>query len=331
MIEGLQLNGFKSFINQQLDINNLTLLTGLNSSGKSSVIQAIRILGNLASGFRDPLLAGYGGEQELKNIYTKGSFSLKAIFNDKEEKRTIEYISGSTPVDKYDSTFPKVIYVSADRFGPMVSIPILSDFELGNKGENILNTIDHYSEIELDTLLRHPQSEGETFLFNLRAWLGTISPGVHFDYELIRKASSSYSTFNGHRAMNVGFGLSYTLPVIVALFLGTLEKNSIVMIENPEAHLHPKGQTELSKLIALAVEAGANVIIETHSDHIFDGLRVFAKKNKGFASNISTYWFELDADRNSVAERVEIDDNGRVNSWPQGMFDQFEINASELL
>lgn len=131
--------------------------------------------------------------------------------------------------------------------------------------------------------------------------------------------------------MNVGFGLSYALPIIVALFLGTIEPNTIVLIENPEAHLHPKGQTELAKLIALSVEAGAQVIVETHSDHLFDGLRVYAKNNKGFAKRISTYWFELDLHKNSLVESVVIDDNGRLDKWPQGMFDQFEINASELL
>lgn len=52
----------------------------------------------------------------------------------------------------------------------------------------------------------------------------------------------------------------------------------MVLIENPEAHLHPRGQYEMSRLICLCVEAGAKVLVETHSDHLFDGVRIFAKK-----------------------------------------------------
>lgn len=329
MISTLYLQGFKSFVDQLIDLNQLTVLTGLNSSGKSSVIQAIRMLENVAKG-RNPLLEGHGTHQELKNNNVRDGFSLTATFDD-FAKSSISYESEQSAIHNSIERFPQVLYVSADRFGPLVSIPISEDFYLGTKGENVLNTIDHYANFSLSQKLIHPNSEGETFLFNIRAWLGTISPGVHFDYEIIRKASSSFSTFNGHRAMNVGFGLSYALPVIVALFLSTIQKDTILLIENPEAHLHPKGQTELAKLIALCAQAGAQIVIETHSDHIFDGLRVFAKNNKGFAHKVNTYWFELDTDKNSRVETANMDDNGRVDNWPIGMFDQFEINASELL
>lgn len=330
MINLLEISGFKSFISQRININSLTVLTGLNSSGKSSIIQAIRIIGNVAKGDKNPLLDGHGSIQELKNIYYPGEDFEFGIYYGDEGK--IEYSSGQyEPMLKISPRFPEVIYVSADRFGPMVSIPIFTDNTLGQNGENVLNCIRCYSEKELDNKLRHENSEGDTFLYNLRGWLGTISPGVRFDFEIIDKNDSSYSHFNGHRAMNVGFGLSYTLPIIVALFIGTLEPNTIVLIENPEAHLHPRGQTELAKLIALSVQSGAQVVIETHSDHIFDGLRVFAKKNKGFAKKVNTYWFELDQQKNTIVESTILDDNGRLNKWPKGMFDQFEINASELL
>ncbi len=102
-------------------------------------------------------------------------------------------------------------------------------------------------------------------------------------------------------------------------------------MENPEAHLHPKGQTELARLICLAVEAGAQAVVETHSDHLFDGIRIYAKQHHGFAQKVSTHWFELDNEKLTTVESPKLFDDGSLSQWPNGMFDQFGINAGELL
>lgn len=330
MIDLIEINGFKSFVSQSININSLTILTGLNSSGKSSVIQALRIIDRVAKHEKDPLLEGHGTVEELKSPYSDNGIFIEVHCAHNNLKGSLIYHSEKETVNTVDY-FPEIIYISADRFGPQTSIPIVTNHKIGSKGENILNCIHHYYYEAVNEIMKHEKSEGDTFNFNLEAWLGAISPGIKFNYEIQKMSDSSYSLFNNHRAMNVGFGLSYTLPIIVALFVGTIEPNTIVLIENPEAHLHPRGQTELARLIALSVKAGAQVIVETHSDHLFDGIRVCAKKNKGFAEKVSTYWFELDEQKNTKVERAVLDDNGRIDYWPKGMFDQFEINASELL
>ena len=246
--------------------------------------------------------------------------SYKICYSPSEENRLLD------STNKY----PELIYISAERFGSLVSIPLSSDNSLGNKGENVIKCIELHREDILNDLLIHPNSEGDNFFYNLRAWLGTITPGVKFDYGIIKEADTSFSLFNEHRAKNVGFGLSYTLPVIVALFLGSLKNDTVVVLENPEAHLHPKGQTELGKLIAATAHTGCQVVVETHSDHLFDGVRIYAKNNKGFAEKVLTHWFEQNKGISKVTSIV-IDNYGRIRKWPQGMFDQFETNASELL
>lgn len=327
MITTLSLNGFKSFISGQLQLNELTILTGLNSSGKSSVIQALRILERVAMQKENPLLKGHGALEELKNPYV-GALELIAQFTADGKQKTAIYKEN---ISISEQAFPEIIYVSADRFGPQTSIPIENNFKMGPKGENIVKCIDYYDYEILHPILIHENSQGSSFKFNLEAWLGAISPGVEFSHEIFKQADSSYTLFNNHRAANVGFGLSYTLPVIVALFLGTLIPNSIVLLENPEAHLHPKGQTELARLIALTVQAGSQVVVETHSDHLFDGIRIFSKNHEEFAEKVNVYWFELDNKKNTIVEQTKIAKYGRLDHWPKGMFDQFEVNASELL
>lgn len=330
MIKEITIRGFKSFFDEAIKIAPLTVLAGLNSSGKSSVIQAIRILGNFSNGFPNPLLEGHGSIEELQNQYVKELFSLEAIYDGLDSgENSIRYSADGD--GQYADGYPNLIYVSADRFGPQTSIPISSDYKLGERGENVLYCVEHYWDTLLDPILIHEKSQGETFEYNLEAWLGSISPGVRFKRNILKETDSSYSLFNDHRAKNVGFGLSYTLPIIVALFMGTIEKRTTVLIENPEAHLHPKGQTELARLICLAVEAGAQVIVETHSDHLFDGIRIYAKQHKGFAQKVCLNWFELDEDKLTTVDSPELQDDGRLNEWPAGMFDQFGINASELL
>lgn len=327
MITSLSLNGFKSFASGQLQLNDLTILTGLNSSGKSSVIQALRILERVAMQKKNPLLKGHGGVEELKNPYAE-ALELVAHFKVAGIQKKAIYKENTS---ESDEGFPEIIYVSADRFGPQTSIPIENDYKMGVKGENIVKCIDYYDYQSLNPILIHENSQGSSFKFNLEAWLGAISPGVEFSHEIFKQADSSYTLFNNHRAANVGFGLSYTLPIIVSLFLGTLIPNSIVLLENPEAHLHPKGQTELARLIALSVQAGSQVLVETHSDHLFDGIRIFSKNHEEFAEKVNIYWLELDNKKNTVVEQTKIVNYGRLEHWPKGMFDQFEVNASELL
>ncbi len=326
MINQLIIKGFKSFVDKSINFNQLNVLTGLNSSGKSSVIQALQILNKYSRHFENPLIEGHGDYKELQNPFSPLPFSINARYC---EDHMICY-SPLTKNNIYADDFPDLIVISADRYGPLVSIPLLSDCELGPKGENVIKCIEMHENDILDELVIHPCSEGDTFLYNLRAWLGTISPGVQFDYNIIDKADTSFSLFNGYRAKNVGFGLSYTLPIIVALFLGAIKKNTLVILENPEAHLHPRGQTEMGKLIASVAHSGCQVIVETHSDHLFDGIRIYAKKNKGFADKVLTHWFEQDKGISNVTS-IKMDNYGRIKEWPEGMFDQFEINASDLL
>ncbi|UMB60849.1 DUF3696 domain-containing protein [Lutibacter sp. A80] len=326
MIGSITLKGFKSFLYNTINFGGLTVLTGLNSSGKSSVIQAV-LMGEQAIQKGESLLEGFGDFSELKNQYSK-KLEITAEFGGNEcvTINEDEIILTGKP----DFTCS---YISADRFGPRTSIPLIygNNYHIGNQGDNITKVIEHFENEIIPSSVKHKNSQGDTFYYNLEAWLGIISPNTKFKSVINKKSDTSYITFNEHRSKNVGFGLSYTLPVIAALLLGAISGKTVI-IENPEAHLHPKGQTELARLISLVVEAGSQVIIETHSDHIFDGIRIFAKENESsFNEKIKTYWFELDEKGNTDIQEAIIDENGRLKECPDGLFDQFEINSRQLL
>jgi predicted ATPase len=334
MINSITLNSFKSFLYRELLLENLTVLTGLNSSGKSSVIQSILILEKAFRNEKNLLLDGHGTESDLKNKHSKGNIELKIEIDKKE------YLVSFPKTDEtFDSIiFPNVWYVSANRFGAQLSIPISNDPELKNKigrnGENVLQCIEYFTvvnPISLDKQIIHPNTESYILLDNIREWLKVISPNVEFKYEVNNNTDTSSATYDGYRATNVGFGLSYILPVITALLASTLTPNNLVIIENPEAHLHPKGQSELAKLICLCAQLGTQVIVETHSDHIFSGIRLFIKEHTEFSEKSLFHWFELDEHRNTDVTSIIVDKDGRLKDWPKGFFDQFELDYSKLI
>ncbi len=336
MITELKLVGFKSFLYRTIKLNKLTLLTGLNSSGKSSIIQALLMLEKAYKYESNILLDGHGSLEEMKNIFYKDPIELSVTDNENEFAIKIPGKDKSyEAVNTGDFTYPEITYISANRFGPKNSIPIFNDehskTRIGPNGENCIQCIKTLADQPLDNRLRNEFSEGETLLYNIRGWLNVISPNIKFDYDVNVISDSSYLTFNEYRAANVGFGLSYILPVITSLLVSTTQPDSLIIIENPEAHLHPKGQTEMAKLISLCTEVGSNILIETHSDHLFDGIRIAAKSNKEFSQKVQIHWFEQDKQGNTEVYSPVLLDDGRISEWPTGFFDQFEINSSKLL
>lgn len=324
MINQLYIKGFKSFAEASLEISPLTVLTGLNSSGKSSVIQALRMLDKVARQESNVLLKGYGAWQDLRCSHSD-SVMLMELYGKNGQVSLSDLKSMPNPNDE---PIPTVIYVSAGRLGPQIFMPMMFDSEFDSTGANVVEIIESYANAQMDDCMKRQNFVGESFEFVLKDWLNLICPGVKFEEKL--QNSVQLMKFDGHTPLNVGFGLSYTLTVIVALLVASITK-ATVLIENPEAHLHPRGQSEMAELVAKTVNAGAQVIVETHSDHFFDGLRVYVKKHSSMSEKIVAYWMSLDENRLSKIERVHILPNGRVDNWPQGMFDQFELNAEQLL
>jgi predicted ATPase len=136
---------------------------------------------------------------------------------------------------------------------------------------------------------------------------------------------------NLYRATSVGFGITYVLPVLVAVLSSS--PGDIVLVENPEAHLHPKGQVRLGELLARAGAAGIQVIVETHSDHILNGVRL-AVHGGIKPESVGIYYFSRTAEAGRVRSIVEspvIDRDGRLDQWPDGFFDEWDKSLERLL
>ena len=224
-----------------------------------------------------------------------------------------------------------VFYVNAERVGPRKLYPLLETAgRRGNIGVRSEMALAHWharqSLVLRDDDPRGAGQSARTLSAILEYWLDAVSPGAHLQLEAIEGADALMARFSfdrpgdvetrPYRATNVGFGLSYTLPVLIALLSA---RGTMCLIENPEAHLHPRGQTKLAELAVAASRAGVQVLVETHSDHFIDGVRIAVHDGLILPEEVAIHYFERDGDK-SVISSPALDRDGRLSSWPSGFF-----------
>jgi predicted ATPase len=170
-----------------------------------------------------------------------------------------------------------------------------------------------------------------------------VSPGVELDLSELPGAEKILLRFKfklgkdrlvsePQKPQHVGFGLSYVLPVIVSLLMA--EPGRLIIIENPEAHLHPRGQAELGNLIARAAAAGAQLFIETHSDHIINGIRVAVKEGVLDEKQAQILFFDritTETEQYSKVTPIYFDKQGELSSYPIGFLDEWGNQLSKIM
>lgn len=120
---------------------------------------------------------------------------------------------------------------------------------------------------------------------------------------------------------NVGFGYSYVLPIIVAGM--TCKGNETLIVENPEAHLHPMAQSILGKFMTwIAKYRGVQLFVETHSEHIVNAFRVLVAQQVLPCADLNILFFDEQFD--TYAKQIAVDDDGHISDWPERFFDQEE-------
>ena len=241
------------------------------------------------------------------------------------------------------------VYLSADRIGPELSYPTgsvqkIKNRRFGNRGEYAIHYLLSIAREDLFIAnLKHDESKTINILDNINAWLGEISPGVkikvtpNLDIEAI-KLSIQYDAgvenviTNEFRPINVGFGLTYILSIIISILSSS--PGDLVILENPEAHLHPKGQSRIGRLLSIAADNGVQLMIETHSDHILNGIRLSVKDNLIANDKIQIYYFDREkgnSNHKSVIENIKILPSGKLTSFPKGFFDEWNNALVKLV
>lgn len=179
---------------------------------------------------------------------------------------------------------------------------------VGSKGENMPSLIKKIGE----------QNE------ELQYWVKRFGFGDRVN--LVRHFSNSYSLRflrdDSHfytNIANAGFGASQVLPLIVQAVVSP--KRSITIAEQPEIHLNPKIQCELSELFASMAKKGQTVIVETHSEHLLLRLRRLIAEGRLDSNDVAIYFVEK-VEQDSVIKEIKLQENGNINQidWPKDFF-----------
>lgn len=374
LINRIVLKNFKCFENLDISMSNLNLLSGINSVGKSTIIQALLLLrqsleqNSLQKGIflngayikigmgRDLLYNNASNSDDISISLKDGqgkTFKWSFIYNKDSDFLNIDYSKSMnidspnlyTEINLFNNRFE---YLSAERIAPKSSYEksyykVHEKNQIGIHGELATYYLNEKwdSKIENSSVIHDPEKdENHQFQYQLEKWLSEISPGLKIttddyknstDFVLLRYRIPENQTVNTYSALNVGFGITYVLPVIVTLLKA--KKGDLVIIENPEAHLHPRGQRKMGELIAKAAAGGVQIIIETHSDHVLNGIRL-SVKNKIIKKEETRLYFFNKVTEDGITRHKEISpeilEDGRLTSWPEGFFDEWDQAIDEM-
>lgn len=148
---------------------------------------------------------------------------------------------------------------------------------------------------------------------NLADGLSIHALGNSARYELIIENDGQASNLK-----DVGVGVSQVIPVIVAALFA--QPGHIVIVEEPESHLHPLAQSKLAELFAeVSKERNVQFIVETHSEHLFRRMQTLIAKQQ-IATNDAAMYFVERKGKSASMRALDLDDFGTVKNWPPSFF-----------
>jgi len=366
MVEYIILKNFKCFDELQVRLAPLTLITGMNGVGKSTLIQSLLLIrqsfvsryfqdnylclnGDLANLINGEALLYKQAVDESVEIHIEDSendfiFNVPQIDSDNHLQR-VEICPNDYSKHGLFLFGDDFVYLNAERLAPQMDYKLMNPLEknysrMGNKhGDKavgvLFDAIDKVADLTIPALKAEAVSTlrlGD----NVSAWMSYIMgtkitakvEKVNSEDLRLTYTMGDVAKENVFSPLNSAFGYSYLLPIVTAVL--TAKKNGGVLLENPEAHLHPAAQFRLGVFLAMASEQGIQLVVETHSDHLLNGIRVAAKEKKISSDNVAILYFSV-RDGGHDAQRIVLNEDGELDRWPQGFFDEWEKALDTLI
>lgn len=364
MIEVISIDNFKCFRAKNVKFKPLTVLSGVNAVGKSSLIQSLLLaiqcddsvksvnrvnnvrislngVNGLYLGSISDISNYYTAEEDFSINYGNSEAMIDIKSNINKKKDTISFgaeISrqGSKVTALY-SSLRESQYISAERLGPKTIYEEAEDFtKVGEEGQYSISILNNRINDSVPAERCLNPTSIKLLLKSVEEWLDYLVPGTELRTEYLNGVEKVKLEIRNSRSgkfikpTNTGFGISYVLPIIVAGMIAP--HGSLLIVENPEAHLHPLGQSRVGEFLAKVSESGVQVIVETHSDHFINGLRLAVTRGNLNKEHVLINFFSRTEDyEDIIVDDISINAIGELDKWPKGFLDQERNDFQELM
>lgn len=372
MLNQIDLRCFKCFKLLKLPLAPLTLLSGPNASGKSSVLQSLVLLhqtmrehewstrlvlngDGIRLGTAPDVIDSQSSRTKLGialefdgNVYNwtfqgeRQDMSMKVqsvsvngqTHNQPQELRHLLPQKEAEFAEPLTSRLRGLTYITAERIAPQDAYELRDPnivSVVGPRGNHAVSIL-HWGRDEriLDELVL-PDAP-PLRLQQVEAQMRTLFPEFRMELQQVPRANTvtlglrTSDAIDFHGPIHTGFGITQVLPIVIAAL--SAEKGDLILIENPEVHLHPAGQALMGQFLADAARAGIQVLAETHSDHVLNGVRRAVKSKRLAAGQVAIHFFRPRSEDHPQVLSPALDDSGNIDSWPEGFFDQFDKDTN---
>lgn len=374
MVSKIHVSALKSIKNLEIECSGLNLLVGRNSSGKSTFLQALLLYAQrkldgkyISVGeFREARNYNMPNEKIRIELYEKNktkpdwiefiedkendsyninscieNYNLKSLKNLMRKDNDLE----EQAVCKFDDS--NFHYLSCHRIGvnDIYKKNMINETDFGIDGEYALAyLLKNEGETVKEDLIANDPNFTSTLLGQVNYWMNYIVDTSLLLTDL-KKTNYLQVKYNNNpknklsdalycRPINIGSGVSYLISIIISCLASN--RKDVIIIENPEIHLHPKAQSRLCEFLYFISKTNRQIFVETHSDHIFNGLRVGIATKYMKQEDISVNFFALDEKNETQCNHIVFGDYGKVigtnnNMDINDLFDQFDIDLDRML
>ena len=318
MLKKLNIQKFKVLENENLDIRQLTVFCGENSSGKSTAIRAMLFFGNgsfdKTSYYRFNAINGLLGDYKYIELEDDSGIIVKAYGAHSVHTDSPSTLQFNPTLLCAERIGPRKLYESINNAYDFIDMQgRLAPFFYHQKQN------DNISELAIDNM------EDTTLRSQVAYWLnhilGTTVKTENIQDNIIVAYQAPHDV-EPYSPLNTGFGTSMVFPILVTCL--TAKIGDTIIIENPEVHLHPKAQSKLADFFAFIAQKGVQVILETHCEHLI--YKLCYNVNQGIIDydKVVFQYKEI----NKPFEAIYTDKKGRFvdeknnqRKFPTGFFD----------
>ena len=352
MITKAIVRSFKCFSENDFELRSLNVLCGVNGVGKSTLVQSlclsIQAYNHSDENASVDLSDFYGLDLgQVMDVYNRSSqtetisfdllghgFSLVVEFDASIENAENSELKIKT-ISKSGKVFIPLTYISANRCFPGEEVAQL-ERAYDYRGGLVASVLGENDFKKVRPTIAFPGfDENLNLSVQLELWLKSIFHDVEVRavslpgerrYQIEVKKGGVLSEWV--RPENMGIGIYYVLPILIYGLLA--DKNSVFIVDSPEAHLHPQAQSALAIFLSVLAKSGVQVVIETHSDHVINGIRLGVVNGVGCnASQLMIHNFNSCPENRH--QEIQVTSSGNLSAQPEGFFDQSQKDIYAIL